>query len=791
MTKRKRILRTRMVRAGLLPVFFLIGVMGLYGRNEPVEASMSQAIVHVENSGITDDPSTIRNDAKALYRELSSAGAQFLYDDANGYIFWATRAASASNSQNLKMRSIGYDIVVANGIDPTAKGYQSVSVSIARYTATAANTRSEKGTQSYLYTKSNCFGSGSGADSDGYIYGMYAIKMEDIAALCYAKNPEGAKKLFAQSEKLYVSLYGIMVTKKYTGELSGYISSENADGSVTCQGRCYHLRDSGDFESMVGIFGERHRKDLKTYCCSGGRYYFSNPKMTVYYRASEYGDAKQGNTLVGNVGYRVDAQGYICYGSKRVVDEGRRFMVADMTVQNFALSRTDGYTLSDGFVDAWDGICTERGSQRTMRTHLGIDDCAPSYFLPLTDSDVEVVLFKRWESSGYAICYVDELYGRTKEQRDITFADEISFLTAEQCGFYSPDGRTLLGWSAVPNASAVIYPCGAHARGMIPTDGMVLRLYAVWSAPKYTITICNQAPAGSGYADGATRTIYEIYRCAFTATDQSPAGTNDETIAGQVTGKLSYVSGLPSYEGYPFAGYRATVGPLAGRIVIGPDGRLPNPDTFTEDTVLYPVYGSDDYTIYYDANGGSTAVASQRVSFQGALPETTIPVRPGYVFTGYYYNGEVWYNESGARRLTVYPFRSSITVTAGWRDNEKPDAVLTADSGERQWTNAVPTVSASASDNGSGVARAELTYVSYNGMAKNTPVSVNWNKSKGNWTASFRAQDEGILVYRLEVWDHAGNTKEASLILYTDYTAPSGNIGEDGSGYLFGSDMKG
>ncbi|MCR5338177.1 MAG: leucine-rich repeat protein [Lachnospiraceae bacterium] len=68
---------------------------------------------------------------------------------------------------------------------------------------------------------------------------------------------------------------------------------------------------------------------------------------------------------------------------------------------------------------------------------------------------------------------------------------------------------------------------------------------------------------------------------------------------------------------------------------------------------------ANQYTIYYDANGGSVSPGSNAVTFDQGCPTAPIPTRKGYTFTGW----------EGGTYNGIYKTEGDTTVQAGWKPN--------------------------------------------------------------------------------------------------------------------------
>ena len=188
-------------------------------------------------------------------------------------------------------------------------------------------------------------------------------------------------------------------------------------------------------------------------------------------------------------------------------------------------------------------------------------------------------------------------------------------------------GYTFKGWSTSSTATAASYSAGGSYTG-----NASITLYAVWAKTTYTVQY--NANGGSGAPSAQTKTY-------------------------GVTLTLSTVK--PTRSGYTFAGWNVVQNATVAMYMAG--GNY----TSNSSTTLYAIW-QRNYTVSYNANGGSGAPASQTKIQDNALTLSSVkPTRSGYTFVG-------WATNSTATNATyaaggTYTANASVTLYAVWQQN--------------------------------------------------------------------------------------------------------------------------
>ena len=266
----------------------------------------------------------------------------------------------------------------------------------------------------------------------------------------------------------------------------------------------------------------------------------------------------------------------------------------------------------------------------------------------------------------------------------------------------------------------------------------------VLSSSTKTVTISKGSTGNRSYTANWTPTNYTI-----------SYNTNGGSIAGQKNSynieTASFNLVTPTRNGYTFSGWTGTGLSSATNTVTISKGSTGNRSYTANWTPI-------NYTISYNANGGS--ISGQRTSYniETASFNLVTPSRTGYTFTGWTGTGL-----SGATK-TVTVSKGSTgnrSYTANWVDDIKPTI-------HGAWITSGPTyevrstgygyrvnIQVSCSDSGSGINRV-LTYYDLNG---------GWT-GETNITGSMRDSfwfKPGYRQIKIVVYDNAGNSSETII----------------------------
>ena len=120
---------------------------------------------------------------------------------------------------------------------------------------------------------------------------------------------------------------------------------------------------------------------------------------------------------------------------------------------------------------------------------------------------------------------------------------------------------------------------------------------------------------------------------------------------GDLPAKTGY-SIVGDGEGHPYWWYYS-----GSRLLVAQDNELQEAET------VYVKYIANEYTLYFNANGGKCDTTSKTVTYDAKVGTLPTPTKEGEVFLG-------WYDENGNKYTseTVYKVAGDTTLTAKWAD---------------------------------------------------------------------------------------------------------------------------
>ena len=280
-------------------------------------------------------------------------------------------------------------------------------------------------------------------------------------------------------------------------------------------------------------------------------------------------------------------------------------------------------------------------------------------------------------------------------------------------GSLARSGYTTDGWATSATGNKA-YNFGASYSGNAST-----KLYAHWTANKYTVTLDQQGGSGgsssvqatynanmpsmtkptrTGYtfqgyydatsggtqyykADGSSArtwnktsnaTLYARWTAnTYTITLDPQGGAGGDASKTATFGQATPTVNIPGRTGYSFGGYyTGTNG--SGTQYLKPDANntatsVRNWD-IASNTTLYAKWNARTYTVTFDQQGGNGGTASTTATFDAAMPAATMPTRDGYTFKGYYdaaTEGTLYYNADGSS-ARAWNKTAAATLYARW-----------------------------------------------------------------------------------------------------------------------------
>ncbi|MEI8199782.1 MAG: InlB B-repeat-containing protein, partial [Eubacteriales bacterium] len=328
-----------------------------------------------------------------------------------------------------------------------------------------------------------------------------------------------------------------------------------------------------------------------------------------------------------------------------------------------------------------------------------------------TMGSANVTLYAQWTVNDYSVIY--DAHGGTGEQTDSTVYHIGNTVTVKNQGTMAYTGYTFNGWNTADNGSGTAYaPAATFTMGSANVT-----LYAQWTANNYSVTYnanggtgtqtdstiyhigntvtvrdqgtmayagysfngWNTAANGSGtaYAPEATFamgsanvTLYAQWAANYAVTYNANGGTGTQTdstvyhIGDTVTVKNQ---GTMAYTGYTFAGWNTAAN--------GSGTAYAPAATFTmgsASVTLYAQWTANDYSVIYDANGGTGTQTDITIYHIG----NTVTVRDQgtMVYTGYTFAGwNTAANGSGTSYAPAATFTmgsADVTLYAQWTAND-------------------------------------------------------------------------------------------------------------------------
>lgn len=258
-------------------------------------------------------------------------------------------------------------------------------------------------------------------------------------------------------------------------------------------------------------------------------------------------------------------------------------------------------------------------------------------------------LYAKWEANTYTVTFdknADDATGDALTDIQATYDKEFALTgnTFEKIGYNFAD------WNTEKDGSGISFADKSIVKNLTAKKNVTVTLYAKWEATKYTIT----------------------YENTENATNDNPASYTIETET--ITLKE------PTKDGYTFEGWYT-------------DKSFTEESKVTEikkgsigERTLYAKWTANNYTVRFDANGGTGSMAPQTFTYgtSQALSENTF-TRTDYEFAGWATsaNGNVTYKDSQDYSISA----ENVTLYAIWRDIISFKKIQTVSiTGSETWT---------------------------------------------------------------------------------------------------------
>jgi YVTN family beta-propeller protein len=366
-----------------------------------------------------------------------------------------------------------------------------------------------------------------------------------------------------------------------------------------------------------------------------------------------------------------------------------------------------------------------------------------------------VTLYAQWSTTDYTVTF--NANGGTGTMANET--EPYNTATDLTANAYTYTGHTFTGWNTAANGSGTAYANDAS----YPFTASAT-LYAQWSVNSYTVTF---------NANGGTGTM---------ANETEPYNTATDLTANAYT-----------YTGHTFTGWNTAAN--GSGTAYANDASYP----FTASATLYAQWSVNNYTVTFNANGGTGTMANETEAYNTPTDLTA----NAYTYTGNTFTGwNTAANGSGTAYANdaSYPFTASATLYAQWTANTNYTVTFNANGGSGSMapqSDNVPTdLTANAytytghtfsgwntAANGTGTAYANDA--SYPFTASVT-LYAQWTVI--DYTVTFNANGgTGTMANETEPYGTATDLT-ANAFTYTGYTFTGWNTAANGSGTAYAND---
>lgn len=395
--------------------------------------------------------------AKEFYQS-ANVDKPYRVETYDASIYYASRGKLASNPNNLKYRTLGYDIRLE-------AGGASVSFSVKRgVSLTEVNT----------------------VFDSSYEYILYKISTEKLQELASKVDSASAKVIFAQP-KIMVYMDAIQTTLQY-GSLHGNIN-EDGKGGITYSGTIYRMKNAADTKRLKSIFrGHTFETDYMI------EETLHNYSLNIYYSANggSVGSSYSLSTF-GGMADVIHKSGSPFVDSKKVLED------VNLTDTGTFRLQKEGYHLDPGkeWLSNRDVLYSESAvyAAKDIHPNVGV-------------KNVNVLMSANWKQNTYTINYHANggagSVTPTNAVYDVDVALRANTFTKQ--GYALVPGKE---WNTKPDGTGQSYTSEQVVRNLVKEHGGVINLYANWTAKEYTIL--TDKAEGTGGSD----VFYERYGQSF------------------------------------------------------------------------------------------------------------------------------------------------------------------------------------------------------------------------------------------------------------------------------------
>ena len=235
-------------------------------------------------------------------------------------------------------------------------------------------------------------------------------------------------------------------------------------------------------------------------------------------------------------------------------------------------------------------------------------------------SSSPTALYAHWTADGVSVAFYRNY--TSSDSTQVTTLNETVGDKYELPSNPTRSGYTFDGWYTARSG-------GTQITSSTTVTSSYTALFAHWEANTYTVTF--NANGGS-------------------------CSTSSKTVTyGSTYGTLP----TPTRDGYTFDGWYTT---SSG------GSQVKSTTTFskTANQTLYAHWSGEEYTVYFDANGGSCSKSSMTVEYQDTYGTLPTPTRAGYTFDGWYTSAS---GGSQVTSSTTFTNTDDQTLYAHWTAN--------------------------------------------------------------------------------------------------------------------------
>lgn len=568
-----------------------------------------------------------------------------------------------------------------------------------------------------------------------YVYNLYAINDSTLYQLASKANPTAASYIL-DAASITVKMDAILTTKT-DGTPAGSIT-EDGNGGLIPNGNVYHLNNNSDYTKLKQIFAGHTFQSYMDIECT-----LYNPLLQIQYNLRGTDLANTDCSSASTVSAEYSIKDGILYQNNVPYQTSSRVLKSFdlLDPADISLSKP-GYHLVKNQEWMYDYYYFTNASYmpKDITANVGYEDQS-------------ITIFANWRPNTYTLSY--DANGGTGSLPSMFFyydtPRKLPLNTFTRTG-YQP--KKDAEWNTRPDGTGTSYKAYASVNNLTTEHNGQVTLYANWEPVTAAITLDKQS--GSGGMD----TFYSKYETGFFSNSNCASA-------------LTSIS-LPTKTGYTFQGYFEAISG-AGRQIIDYKGQFQiNTSYYTKDAVLYAHYTPNQYKITFDKQGGTYGSNSVTVTYNEYLPTAAPPIRNGYTFLGYYTKpngaGTRFYNEHMASSQ-ICQSAKDLTLYAYWKDETNPSIQLKTDADG--WTNQTITLTAAATDTGTGLKSVQLYQIAKNGNLTLMKETKNCN-GVSEYNLTFANPTEGIIRYKAVATDISGNTAESYQTVYYDITAPKG-----------------